>query len=152
MSVEKKVSYLKGLAEGLNISADTPEGKLLLAIVDTLQEIGDEIEGIDEELVQLNDYVEELDNDLMEVEEDLYEDDDEDDEWCDGDCDCCDEDCEYRDEDCECCDDECDEDFSYEEYEGPKCHEFVSFSGEFAPDELVCPNCGEKLEPVKEKE
>ena len=53
MSVEKKVAYLKGLAEGLNISENTAEGKMLRAIVDALGVIADELEGVDEELFRL---------------------------------------------------------------------------------------------------
>ena len=44
--LNEKVSYLKGLAEGLDISDKTPEGKLLLAILDVMQEISDEVEVI----------------------------------------------------------------------------------------------------------
>ncbi len=161
MSVEKKVAYLKGLAEGLDIKADTNEGKLLLAIIDTLDYIACDLEGFDEELTQLGEYVEELDSDLLEVEELIFDDEDDD---CDCDC-CCDDDydcdCCCDDDDCDCdccCDDDCDcdcccddddcdccDDFEYEEYDCPNCKETISFSGEFAEDELVCPNCGEKL-------
>ena len=95
MSVEKKVQYLKGLADGLDIKGDTKEGKLLLAIIDTLSSIANELEDVDDELTQLGEYVEELDNDLLEVEEYLYDDDD------DCDCHCCDCDCD--DDDCCCC-------------------------------------------------
>ena len=104
--------------------------------MDTLGAIADDLEGVDEELVQLNEYVEEVDSVLMELEEDFYDDDD-----CDCDCDC--------DEDCDCCceDCDCDEDdeFDYDEYECPHCHELVSFSGDFAENELVCPSCGGSL-------
>ena len=131
MSIEKKVSYLAGLAEGLEISEKTPEGKLLLAIVDILDDMAEELKDVKE-------YTEELDDDLLELEEYVYDDDD-----CDCD-DCCDYD---RCDGCECdgdCDD-CDCEDDCDEYECPKCHELVSFSGDFADDELVCPNCGEKL-------
>ena len=146
MSVEKKVSYLLGLAEGLNISKDTAEGKLLLAIIDTLEEISDEFEEVNEELDALNEYIEEVDDGLMELEEDFYDDDDDCGCGCgcDDDCDCdCDDDC-----DCGCCDcagDEDLEDFEYDEYQCPKCKEFVCFSGEFADEELVCPICGANI-------
>lgn len=158
MSIEKKVSYLAGLAEGLEISEKTPEGKLLLAIVDILDDMAEELKDVKE-------YTEELDDDLLELEEYVYDDDDCDCDdccdydrcdgcECDGDCDDCDceddcDECECGDDGCCCgCDDcdECDDDeFNYVEYECPKCHELVSFSGDFADDELVCPNCGEKL-------
>ena len=46
MTVSEKVAYLKGLAAGLAINADAPEGKLFSAVIDTLQEVADEIEDI----------------------------------------------------------------------------------------------------------
>ena len=135
MSVEKKVSYLLGLAEGLNINKDTAEGKLLLAIIDTLEEISDEFEEVNEELDALNEYIEEVDDGLMELEEDFYDDDD-----CD--CGCCD-----CDDDCDCCDCEDDEleEIDYDEYQCPACGEFVCFDGEFDDEDYVCPACGAKL-------
>lgn len=161
MSLEKKVSYLAGLAEGLDISKKTPEGKLLLAIIETLEDMAEEINSVGE-------YVDELDDDLLELEEYVYDDDDCDcDDCCDcdDDCDCCDydrcdgcecdgdcDDCDCEDDcdECECGDDgccccDCDDEFDYVEYECPNCHKTISFSGDFADDELVCPDCGAKL-------
>ncbi|MBQ3054050.1 MAG: hypothetical protein IJC89_04010 [Clostridia bacterium] len=42
--LNERVSYLKGLAEGLGISEETAEGKLLKAMLDVMQEISDEVE------------------------------------------------------------------------------------------------------------
>ncbi len=39
----EKVAYLKGLAEGLEIDSRTKEGKLLIAIIDTLSEFADAV-------------------------------------------------------------------------------------------------------------
>ncbi|MBR2860483.1 MAG: hypothetical protein IKB86_01435 [Clostridia bacterium] len=163
MSVEKKVAYLKGLAEGLKISEDSNEGKLLLAIIDTLDYIACDLEEVDEELTQLNEYIEEVDNDLLEVEEIIFDDEDDCcdcdcccDDDCDCDCDCCDcDDCDCDcccDDDCDCdcccdddCDCDCDDEFEYQEYQCPNCNEFICFSGDFAEEELVCPKCNAKL-------
>ena len=38
-NITEKVSYLKGLSEGMKISDATNEGKLLLAVLDTLEEV-----------------------------------------------------------------------------------------------------------------
>ena len=126
MSVENKVSYLKGLAEGLQLDESTKEGKLLLAIIDVLDEIAFEMDEYDEELVQLGEYVEELDTDLLEVEEYLYDDDD-----CD--CGCCDVD-------------------GMSQTECPNCHETIYFDDELldSDDELCCPDCGANLFPEEE--
>ena len=40
MTVAEKVSYIKGLAEGLGVDDSTKEGKVLAAIVDVLDDIG----------------------------------------------------------------------------------------------------------------
>jgi len=40
--LSKNVAYLKGLADGLKLAAETPESELLLAIVEALEEFSDE--------------------------------------------------------------------------------------------------------------
>ena len=49
-----KVSYLKGLAEGLNVDKNSAEGKLLLSIIDVLSDIASEVD-------DLSDFCDELD-------------------------------------------------------------------------------------------
>ena len=61
----KKVGFLKGLMEGMNMEADGANGKLMAGIVDLLGELSDRVEVIDELLDDLNDYVESIDDDLM---------------------------------------------------------------------------------------
>jgi DNA-directed RNA polymerase subunit delta len=39
----ERVSYLRGLADGLQISEDTKEGKLLIQIVDVLEDFADAV-------------------------------------------------------------------------------------------------------------
>ena len=73
----KKVGYLKGLMEGMDIDANASNGKLMTGIVELLGELCDRIEVIDELLDDLNDYVESIDDDLAEL-EGGREDDDED--------------------------------------------------------------------------
>ena len=41
-TLASKVAYIKGLAEGLNISSETPEGKVLLKLIEAVDEIADE--------------------------------------------------------------------------------------------------------------
>ena len=101
----QKVSYLKGLADGLGIDDSTKEGKLLLNIVDVLEEFADVlVETIDDQ-IELEEYVTFLDEDLADVEDEIYGDDEFDDfDDCDCDCDC---DCDDYDDYDECCDDDC---------------------------------------------
>jgi hypothetical protein len=94
----EKVSYLQGLAEGLDISEESSEGKLLLHIIDTLGEFADVLDDMTENQIDLEEYVNFIDEDLADVEDELYDDEyfDEDDFEFEEFEDCCD------DENCEC--------------------------------------------------
>ena len=119
MDISEKVAYLKGLAEGLQLDAETKEGKLITAIIDVLSDMAEEIADMQDEMVDLEDGLDAVSDDLNDVEETLYELDDEDDE---------------EDEDCfmTTC---------------PACEEEIYFDETVLEDgEVVCPNCGEKLE------
>ena len=124
MTITEKTAYLKGLMEGLTLDETKPEGKLLKAVVETLDEMANDLSDLGGDVATLNDYVEELDEDLGEVEEYLCdEDEDEDDEFaCDGDCDDCDEDCD-----------------GFYEAVCPHCGETVCFDETCDPRDLVCP-------------
>ena len=76
----EEVAYLKGLAEGLEISNYTKQGKIIHKIVDVLESFADAIVELEEEQIELIEYVESIDEDLADVEDDIYEEDDEDDE------------------------------------------------------------------------
>ncbi|MBF8982650.1 hypothetical protein IZY60_03765 [Lutibacter sp. B2] len=75
----EKVSYLRGMAEGMEVSESSKEGKLMLNILDLLEEFADVLGEVREEVKELDEYVESIDEDLAEVEDELFEDDDEDD-------------------------------------------------------------------------
>ena len=100
----EEVAYLKGLAEGLEISAESKEGKMIHKIVDALEVFADAIVTLDEEQEELQDFVESIDEDLADLEEDIAD---------------MEEDLYEED------DDEDDEDFSYIEMECPNCGELV---------------------------
>ena len=68
----EKVAYLKGLAEGLGIEESSKEGKLLLHIVDTLEEFADVLDETIENQIELEEYVDFMDEDLADLEEDVY--------------------------------------------------------------------------------
>ena len=128
MTVTEKVSYIKGLADGLDLDKNSKEGKLFAAIIDALEDIAltvsdnsEHIDAVDEDLAALEDWV--------------YED-----NGCDGDCDGCDGyDYDYDD----------DEDEGVYSFECPHCHETVFFDESLCDDDdadLVCPACGAKLD------
>ncbi|MFR0018429.1 CD1247 N-terminal domain-containing protein [Paraclostridium bifermentans] len=115
----EEVAYLKGLAEGLEISEETKEGKIINKIVDVLESFADAIVELEEEQIELIDYVESIDEDLSDIEDDIYEEEDEDDE-----------------------DD--DEEYNYIEMECPNCNDFVEIDEDLLYNEdidIVCPNC-----------
>lgn len=126
MTLTEKAAYLKGLAEGLALDKATPEGKLLLALVDLCADLADECARIDEDVEYVSDYCEELDEDLGAVEELLVEDlDDED----------------FDDED----DDYDFDDEEFYEMECPHCGETIEFDATIDPENLICPVCKKQI-------
>lgn len=118
-----KVSYLKGLAEGLNVDKSSAEGKLLLSIVDALSDIASAVDGLLDAQVELEEKVDEIDSDLADIEEIAYGEDDEEDE-------------------------EFDDDMDFFEIECPNCHEdfMVDFDALDEEKGIVCPNCNQEIE------
>lgn len=129
MDICEKISYIKGLAEGLSLDDTTKEGKVLSAIIDLLGDITEEICDIEDGCDELMEQIDAVDEDLSAVEELLYGDDD-----CDCDCDGCD--------DCDCdCDDE------VYEIECPACNDVIYLDSQMLEEEgMTCPNCGTELE------
>ena len=61
MTMTEKVSYLRGLAEGLAIDESTKEGKILLAIIDTLDDMAFSITDVEENLNEISEEVDVID-------------------------------------------------------------------------------------------
>ena len=55
------------------IDEEKPEGKLISAIIDTLDEMASEVADLKQENDRIYDYLDELDHDLGDVESELYE-------------------------------------------------------------------------------
>ena len=103
--------------EGMNLNADSNEGKLFLAIADVLDEIALEVEDLTDEVMELGDGLDVISDDLGDVEDIVYDEDDEDDEE-------------------ECYATTC-----------PECEEEIFFDDSVLEDGKVeCPNCGATLE------
>lgn len=123
MSMMESIAYLKGLAEGLDVNETTKEGKLLLAIVDVLDEMAESINDIEDVCQEFDELIDVLDEDLSDLEDDFYGSDD--------------------DDDCDC---DCDEDPLYE-VTCPQCSDTIYLDEDMLVEgEIACPNCGEKLE------
>lgn len=80
--LRERVSYLKGLAEGMQISDATNEGKLFKAIIDVLDDVALAVEELEEGQDSLYDQIEEIDEDLEEVENVIFGDEESDDSCC----------------------------------------------------------------------
>ena len=84
MNLSEKAAYLKGLADGLEISDTTKEGKLLKAVVELLDEMANSVSNLEEDVDQIYDELDAVDEDMDDLEEYVFGDEedyeDEDDE------------------------------------------------------------------------
>ncbi len=116
MSIVEKVSYIKGLLEGLNLDEKKPEVKVINSIVDLLDDISSEVSDIQTSLDGFVEQLDEVDEDLGNLEEDFY-----------------------------CLDDE-DDDFFYEVTCPTCKETVCLSKSALDEGEIECPNCGENLE------
>ena len=72
-NINDRVAYLKGLAEGMKLTDETNEGKLLLKMLDAMQDMAEEITALRKDHDELDEYVESIDDDLADMEEYLYD-------------------------------------------------------------------------------
>lgn len=118
--LKSRVAYLQGLSAGLDLNAESKEGKVLNGIIEVLNEFADTMVDLEESHQQLEDYLESMDEDLYQLEDEVYnEENAENDEYLED----------------------------YLEVECPKCGETVFFNSEIVEDddiiEVTCPNCNE---------
>jgi len=72
MTISEKVAYIKGMADGMKIDDSTNEGKLILALLDVLNDVADELDMIDETLDDMADVVNDLEEQIEELEAEIY--------------------------------------------------------------------------------
>lgn len=135
MTLNEKIAYIRGLAEGLKLDESKDEVKVINAIIDLLDDMALAQTNMEELFDELSMQVDEIDEDLGNIEDEFYD---------DCDCDCCDDDCDC---DCDCdCDEFDDEDPFYEVTCGA-CQKTICVSEDVLLEgEIECPNCGEILE------
>ena len=121
----KNVAYLKGLADGLKLEEKSDEGKVLIKIIDCLDEMAEAINDLAADQDDLFDQIDAIDEDLAEVEDIVYDEDEYDD---------------YEDDD--------EDDIDFFEVECPNCHETVYIDEEYFDEDspMVCPNCNKEIE------
>jgi len=128
MKLPEKAAYLKGLMEGLAIDTTKPEGKLLAAIVDMLDETAESVADLTDVIDAVSDELDTIEEDLDAIEEYLLDEEEE----------------ELEDDD-----DEFDfgsDDVIYE-VKCPTCGEVIDLDEDMLEEgSTVCPKCGEDLE------
>ena len=128
----EKVAYLRGILEGMKFDADSDMGKIVLKLIDIVDDLAHDLTDAEERADVMADYIDELDHDLGEVEEYVYGDD----------CDCCD------DDDCDCCCDDDDDDDLYE-LECPNCGDKIYITEDMLNGSIECPNCNTKIDDIE---
>ena len=118
MTITEKVSYIRGLAEGLELDENRKEVKLIESIIDLLDDMALTISDLEEGFNNVNDQLDAVDEDLYNLEEDIYNFDNKD----------------LNDE-------------LFCEVTCPKCNETICLSENMVlKGKIDCPNCGEDLE------
>lgn len=128
----EKVAYLRGMLEGMKFDADSDMGKIVLKLIEIVDDLAHDLTDAKERADVMADYIDELDHDLGEVEEYVYGDD----------CDCCD------DDDCDCCCDDDDDDDLYE-LECPNCGDKIYITEDMLNGSIECPNCNTKIDDIE---
>lgn len=139
MKLTERVSYLRGLIDGMEIK-DSKQGKVIAMIADILGDMAEEIEDIQDQVDEVVDVVDAIDEDLGEVEKDFYDFDEDD---------CCCGDDDYDDDD----DFDFDDDDELYEVVCPTCGDSIMLNEQMVEEgSMNCPNCGELLEFDLEEE
>ena len=140
MTISEKSAYLKGLMDGLKLSTETDEGKMIAAMVDLLGDMAKKITDIEETTIAISDELDEIEEDLDAIEDYIM---DEEDDYDDFDDDMEDWD---EDEDYEEGFDFGDEDTTIYEVQCA-CGNIINFDEEtLEKGSMICPDCGETLE------
>ena len=139
MTLSEKSAYLKGLMEGMKLSTESDEGKMISAIVELLGDVTRTLTDVQETTIAISDELDEIEDDLDAIEDFIMDwDDEEDDE---------DEDFDWDD------DDDLDEGFDFGDEETTiyevrcACGNVIDFDEEtLESGSIVCEECGETLE------
>ena len=145
MTISEKSAYLKGLMEGLKLSTESDEGKMIAAMVDLLGDMAKKITDIEDTTIAISDELDEIEEDLDAIEDFIMDEDEDDDDFYDDD--------EDDDEDWDDDDEEFEEGFDFGDEDSTiyevecACGNIIDFDEEtLEKGNIVCPNCGETLE------
>ena len=119
MTISEKVSYIKGLAEGLELDSNDKNSKVLKAMIELLEDVAMTVEDLEDGCAELCEQIDAVDEDLSNLEDYVYDDEDDDEDY----------------------------DDDVYEVECPACHDIVYLDEDMlAEGEIACPNCGTNLE------
>ena len=144
MTISEKSAYLKGLMDGMKLSTETDEGKMISAIVDLLGDMAKKITDIEDTTIAISDELDEIEEGLDAIEDFIMDEDedDEDFEWDDDE-----DELDWDD------DEEFEEGFDFGDEDSTiyevecVCGEVINFDEEtLEKGSIICPNCGESLE------
>jgi len=124
--LSERISYLKGLADGMKLSSETNEGRLLKEILEVLDDLAISVEDLEDEV---NERTNDLESRCDDLEDSVYDEDD-----------------EYDDE-LDCDDD--DEEIEIDTLTCPACKGKVTITEDMINDDFTlftCPLCGEEIE------
>ncbi|MCB6364576.1 hypothetical protein LI291_00010 [Intestinibacillus massiliensis] len=125
MTVTERVAYLKGLFEGLGISTEEKEGKLLKGMLEAMEALAESVTDLEQRNADLLDELDEVYEELSALEDELIDED--------------------KDLDSEELDFDPDEDLY--QVICPTCEESIFIDeGTLAEGSIQCPACGEELE------
>ncbi|MEW6621677.1 MAG: CD1247 N-terminal domain-containing protein [Bacillota bacterium] len=126
VDIRQKVSFLKGLIEGLDIKKDSKEGRVFEVITEILVDMAEDIHELQVAQGEMEEYLDDIDEDLYKLEDEVYE---------GHNCD------DYEDDENE----DFDPDEDYVEVVCPDCGDTVCFEADILDDEdlieVTCPNC-----------
>ncbi len=142
MTLTEKSAYLKGLMDGMKLSTDTDEGKMIAAIVELLGDVTKTLSDVQETTIAISDELDEIEDDLdaiedfiMSMDEDEFDDDDFEDDDEDFDFDDLDEGFDFGDEETTVYEVRC------------ACGNVIDFDEEtLEKGSIICEECGETLE------
>ena len=78
MTISEKLAYIKGLRDGLGLDTTKPEGKLIDAILDLLNDVSTAISDLDDQALAVSDELDEMEESIDLLETVVYDDDDDD--------------------------------------------------------------------------
>lgn len=70
--LSERYNYLKGLADGLELNKDSKEGKVIIAMLELLDDMVLTIEDLEDSRDEINEMLDEIDEDLANLEDAVY--------------------------------------------------------------------------------